>query len=171
MAQYPYAPQPPAYQPPRAKPQLLWIIAAIIIIAIILVVGIWLLLPSSPEPISFTVKASTSNVKQGEPLSLSQTLSPGDPTTITYSVENLVTKVILLDHQETVAEGQAAPSSIEIDIPEDAPPGRYTLTASAKREGRETKSSFVFRITRKPTESEITLTFSSLWAKLIILSS
>jgi len=142
MAQYPYAPQPPPYQPPRQPrprphPQLLWIVAAIVLSAIILTLGIWLLLPSAPEPISFTVKALGTNIKQGEPLAVSQTLSTGDPATITYAIENLVTKEPLLDHQEQVSEGQVALASVDILIPDDAPPGRYVLSASARRDGRD----------------------------------
>ncbi|MFQ5620881.1 MAG: hypothetical protein ACE5FT_03485 [Candidatus Nanoarchaeia archaeon] len=155
MAQYPIPPAP-TYQPaqrPGIPPQLIWILVAILAIGLVVLGVVWFLIPSAPEPIDFSIRSDVNQVRQGEPLIVLQSLSTSsEPTEISYRVENLVTKELIIDKKEQVIGGQLAPSTVDMAVPDDAKPGRYIINAEAKRGERKTRSSLVFRITRRPME-------------------
>lgn len=156
-------PMPPQYSaPPQRKgvpPQILWLFVAVCIVGIIVLSLVYVMLPEPQKPMDFQVSAQSASVFQGDSLVVEQTLSPDDvPTYVNYKVEHLVTKQVIADKSDTIDAGRSLPSTTEISIPEDTPPGRYVLDAGVRRNSRSTKSSFVFQINlkqedrvRKPT--------------------
>lgn len=150
--QRPYTPVPqyPSPAQPTGNKQLLYLIALALCIALVVLFVIWMLIGRTPIPIDFSIRAEATQVKQGAPLTILQSLGPSsEQTLINYAVEDVVSKEIVLEQQEHIPLGAPAPSSKELTIPADLKPGRYVLNAQVQRDGKTARSSFVFQVARK----------------------
>ena len=117
---------------------------------ILIAAALYLLVFPATKTISFAMKPTSFEIAKGDKIMFADVVTntgkdSGFPVTIKHDVVN-TNSLQVVSKQETMTASGVQTKQVEISLPQDIQPGRYTVKASAVFDGKEITSAFSFRL-------------------------
>jgi len=117
---------------------------------ILIAAALYLLVFPTTKTISFAMKPASFEIARGDKIMFEDVVTntgkdAGFPVTIKHDVVN-TNSLQVTSKQETMTASGVQTKQVEISLPQDLQPGRYTVKAAAVFDGKEITSAFSFRL-------------------------